>query len=317
MAGRGASNSGDSSFRGRCLGNLSPGSDLGRDCQLPWAAGRVPPQYAPKYNPEGLPSREKGRCTIRGDLKEQVGFNRPERLARVGARRAGVGSRARPSQRPRTPHGLDNAPGKFTGVPPLLPPGGAGRGTHGGRLVGGRGWAAGALLSGAPLGAVRAGGWGVESGLQQGFYGAPSPQQEGGLGQSRSGDAYPATSRPRVVGDAGKGPGAAVARVLAPGAAHTPTLPPQALPQDWGLGTGERDSALQGRRTKPKRQSLPSGGAPNRLSFTPRPVLPETEAARIIFVSCPPDNQPVGRQGRGYLNPLRGGASPGRARQRL
>ena len=205
MAGRGASNSGDSSFRGRCLGNLSPGSDLGRDCQLPWAAGRVPPQYAPKYNPEGLPSREKGRCTIRGDLKEQVGFSRPERLARVGARRAGVGSRARPSQRPRTPHGLDDAPGKFTGVPPLLPPGGADRGTHGGRLVGGRGWAAGALLSGAPLGAVRAGGWGVESGLQQGFYGAPSPQQEGGLGQSRSGDAYPATSRPRVVGDAGKG----------------------------------------------------------------------------------------------------------------
>lgn len=44
---------------------------------------------------------------------------------------------------------------------------------------GGRGWAASAGLSGAPLPGVRAGGWGVVSGLQQGFYGARSQRQEG------------------------------------------------------------------------------------------------------------------------------------------
>lgn len=79
----------------------------------------------------------------------------------------------------RDPPGAPELPRGEPDPPPAPAPSRVGRGTHGGGPAGGRGWAASALQSGAPLRGVSAGGRGAESRSQQGFYGSPSPRQEG------------------------------------------------------------------------------------------------------------------------------------------
>lgn len=72
--------------------------------------GRVLPLYPPKDNPEGRASQEgrgEGRCTIRGDRKEQVEFSR-------------LGSGARPSQRPWDLQKVRRRPGQVHRCPHSL-----------------------------------------------------------------------------------------------------------------------------------------------------------------------------------------------------
>lgn len=85
---------------------------------------------------------------------------------------------------------------------------------------------------------------------------------------------------------------AAVAGAAAFVATRTPTPPPQALLGEGGLGEV---------RAWPKPKSLPSRGAQTPLSFTPRLVLREREAAQVYCVACHRDHQLNGRQGRCYM----------------
>ena len=145
-------------------------------------------------------------------------FSRRERLARVGApraRRVGVGERGTTLPAPLGSAEGETAPRASSQAPalPSLPPSKrvvALTVAGGWRLASERGWAASAVQSGSPLRGVRAGGWGVRSRSQRGFYGVPSPRQEGPQAIT-FGDSHPAASHQRWRGR-GEGARAAAGR---------------------------------------------------------------------------------------------------------
>lgn len=201
-----------------------------------------------------------------------MGFSRRERLARFGTGRGpsgwpGVGERGTTLPAPHCSRGGGTAPrASSAALTPLLSGGSrrADSGTHGGWRAGGRAWrAVRALLSRVPPRGLRAGGWGVESGSQRGFYGALLLRQEGPWAITL-GDSHPPLPAPKWRG-AGEGAGAAATRVRASGATHSPAIPPRAWhPAREAERSGPRalDSA--------EAESLPSTCAQTRLSSTAR-----------------------------------------------
>ena len=147
-----------------------------------WGWGSHSPSHPPKDNPKGPRGREGGgsRAGVQSERTRRSKWNlaskrghRASGQERTERGAQGLGSRARPSRCPRAPPRVSRR------GPPAPAPSRVGRGTHGGWRAGGCGWATRAGQSGAPLQGVRASGPGVESGSKQGFYGAPSPRQEG------------------------------------------------------------------------------------------------------------------------------------------